>query len=71
MIDSRMNAVYQERIKDRLRQVDKERLLRKGLQQPRRESRTYQRRILSRLGAWMVAWGCSLQVRYGVAAECA
>ena len=71
MIDSRTIVVYQERMKDRLRQVDKERLLRTALQQPQRESRTYQRKILTRLGHCMMAWGCSLQVRYGVAGQCA
>ncbi len=60
--------VQQERRQDFLREAEQHRLVRQALRG--REMRDHIHcQILTWLGRHLVAWGCSLQTRYGVPAE--
>ncbi len=54
----------QERHKERLREMERERIIRQALK--RRESgESLHRRVLAWVGGWLVVWGQHLQQRYG------
>jgi hypothetical protein len=59
---------HQERHKDLLREVERDRLVRQALA-GRLKRDPFHCRALIWLGRRLVAWGCSLQERYGAAVE--
>ncbi len=60
----------QERYKDLLREAEKAQLVRQAAAGRGRRDGLH-RRVLTWLGLRLVAWGCYLQARYGVAVEVA
>jgi hypothetical protein len=53
---------------DRLREVDETRRIKLALAARRDEPHSASQ-ALSRLGAWLVSWGCHLQKRHGAPAQ--